>query len=146
MTRSALGQGPYLIAAALLMAAVVGAGLAIWPSRPGAPPVEVSPSRAASASLPTPSPATSAVSSTLAVAAPAAAASVAAADTTPGGADPHLLFMQAIQAARDAPPPPAPPAIAQARSLPEAFAAMRAAQQDVPPGSAALNPFALPSK
>jgi hypothetical protein len=55
------------------------------------------------------------------------------------GQDP---FIEAVRAAREAPHPPPPAAIAQASTFPEAFEAMRAAQGDPPPGSAGLSPFA----
>lgn len=64
--------------------------------------------------------------------------------------DPHTQFMQAVKAAREKPLPAPVPAIARARSLPEAFEAMRAAQREAdrapPPGSATLNPFAAAAK
>ena len=80
-------------------------------------------------------------------AAQAASSGSASANT----ADPHTQFMQAVKAAREKPLPPPPPAIAKAKSFPEAFAAMQAAQREAeaknpPPGTAALNPFAPATK
>jgi hypothetical protein len=86
-----------------------------------------------------------------AVASPSAAAASSSITGAPTHADPHARFMEAVRAARERPQPPPPAGIATAKSLPEAFAAMQAAQREAeranpPPGTAALNPFAAAAK
>ena len=76
-----------------------------------------------------------------------AQAPTAAAPGVAATQDPHALFMEAVKVARERPQPAPPPEIAKAKSFPEAFAAMQAAQREAerthpPPGTAAVNPFA----
>jgi len=60
----------------------------------------------------------------------------------PAGAKGQDPLAAALQAAREAPQAPPPPAIAKARTLEEAFAAMQAAQGNVPAVPAGTSPFA----
>ena len=60
--------------------------------------------------------------------------------------DPAVAFMAAVKAAREAPQPPPPPGVAQARSFPEAFEAMRQAQREPPSALAGVSPFGAPAR
>lgn len=75
----------------------------------------------------------------------------AAAEAGPPGApaaggDPAALFVAAIQAASQVPQPLPPPGVANARSLPEAFEAMRAAQGEPRSATAGVSPFGMPAQ
>lgn len=137
-----------LLAGASLLLAAAAAGLMfgrdVQEARPGAGAAPVA-APAARQAEPAAWPAAAGDAAQAAGPAPLSAASAAA------NADPHTLFMEAVKAARERPPPAPPPAIAKAKTLPEAFAAMQAAQREAdknnpPPGTAALNPFAPAAK
>lgn len=137
------------IATAALLLAATGVIALVWlgagDTRPSAP--------AGSAAVPANAlaqPAAAPLGAPLADHGPPAAEGSPPVVSTAQPQDPHTQFMQAVKAARDKPLPLPPPAIARARSFPEAFEAMRAAQREAdsapPPGSAALNPFAAAAK
>lgn len=115
---------------------------ALWPQPQPVPPgvVLVRPAEAPPA-LPALAPSATPVAAT-------PAAGVGGVPATPGvnapPADPAALFVAAIEAARQAPQPPPPPGVANARSLPEAFEAMRAAQGEPRSASAGVSPFGAP--
>lgn len=60
--------------------------------------------------------------------------------------DPAVAFMAAVKAAREAPQPAPPPGVAQARTFPEAFEAMRQAQREPPSALAGVSPFGAPAR
>lgn len=55
--------------------------------------------------------------------------------------NPAIAFTAAVKAAREAPQPPPPAGVAQARTFPEAFEAMRQAQREPPSALAGVSPF-----
>lgn len=120
-----------------VLAACLGAAVALWWPAPLAegPPQPAAAVKAVPAAVP---------------AAPAPAVPVAQQPDppampqlrVPAGARGQDPLAAALQAAREAPQPPPPPAIATARTLEEAFAAMQAAQGNVPAVPAGTSPFA----
>lgn len=143
----AKGSSLGLSAVAVAALGLLGVALVLWlepgPAQPGV--VLTRPDAAVSAQ---PGPAPGAVPAPVAagVSTGVAAAGGPPVAMVPGAppADPAALFVAAIEAARQAPQPPPPPGVANARSLPEAFEAMRAAQGEPRSASAGVSPFGAP--
>ncbi len=138
-----MAQGTAFHLGATVVAALglIGAGLVLW-LEPQPPAQAVGSTRLGSA---LPLPRTGALPG-LPAAAPvtpeAPTAEVAGASATPvTGGDPGVLFLAALKAAGESPQPPAPAGVANARSLPEAFEAMRAAQAEPRSANAGVSPF-----
>ncbi len=141
---------------ALALAAAAGWGLPQWTGPAGdgalAPAAAASSPPAPSATASQAVPAASTASAAAAQAAPPAARYPIVAAS---GRDPNEALQQALARVKSQQPPPPVPGIAQAKSLPEAFAAMQAAQREQDAArereqhqasGAGLNPFAPAAK
>ncbi|MHB1123896.1 MAG: hypothetical protein ACYC0T_14395 [Ramlibacter sp.] len=118
---------------ALLSLAAVAVGMALWwPAPPGADPVKVlAPAATAPVSAAPPVSLPPPLEEP-----PEAALPVIQVPADTKGKDP---LTAAVQGARERPQPPPPPGVATAKTLEEAFAAMRAARAGAP--QAGVSPF-----
>jgi len=101
----------------------------------------------AHAVAPAAAPAWGASAASITAASAASSAPVAAwADRAAAAASSRDAFVRAVEQRAKEPPAPPNPAIANAKTFPEAFEAMKAAQRQAgegaPPGTAGINPFA----